>query len=100
MRRESAERVSFCPARMTWHQISWRRWMRALQRTLAILACLYLCVQTVSHTFHRWFEPRTSVLDKYDRPLAPEIDAAGSLDELVRRYEPLRRDVERLRAER
>jgi hypothetical protein len=50
--------------------------------------------------YHRWLEPRTSVLDKYDRPLAPEIDAALSLEELVRRYEPLRQEVERVRAER
>jgi hypothetical protein len=74
--------------------------MTALQRTLAILACLFLAVQTVRHAYLLWLEPRTSVLDKYDRPLRDEIAAAQSLDELLRRYEPVREQVDRIKAER
>jgi hypothetical protein len=74
--------------------------MKALQRTLAILACLFLIIQTVRHAYVLWLEPRNSVLDKYDRPLRDEIAAARSVDELVARYDPVRRDVDRVKAER
>jgi hypothetical protein len=74
--------------------------MKALHRTLAILASLFLVVQTVRHAYVLWLEPRVSVLDKFDRPLKDEIASAASVDELLRRYEPVRRDVDRIKAER
>ena len=74
--------------------------MKALQRTLAILASLFLGVQTVRHAYVLWLEPRTSLLDRYDQPLKDEIASAGSVDELVRRYEPARQEVDRIKAER
>ena len=74
--------------------------MKALQRSLAILACLFLVVQTVRHAYVLWLEPRESVLDKFDRPLKDEIAAARSLDQLVARYEPVRKEVDRVKAER
>lgn len=62
-----------------------------------------LVSQTVRHAYLLWLEPRTSVLDKYDQPLKNEIANALSLDELVRRYDPLRKQVdatrERMKAE-
>ena len=72
--------------------------MKALQRTLAILACLFLVVQTVRHAYVLWLEPRNSVLDKYDQPLRDEIAAARSVDELVARYDPIRKEVDRIKA--
>ena len=74
--------------------------MKTLQRTLGILACLFLTVQTVRHTYLLWFAPRTSALAKYDQPLAGEIGTAASLDELLRRYDPIRKEADRVRAER
>ena len=74
--------------------------MKGLTRTLAILASLFLIVQTFRHGYLLWLAPRTSVLAQYDRPMSSEIESAKSLDELVRRYDPLRKEVERLRAER
>lgn len=74
--------------------------MKALQRTLAILASLYLVVQTVRHAYLLWLEPRTSVLDKYDQPLKDEIAAAASVEALLGRYEPIRKEVDRIKAER
>ncbi len=74
--------------------------MKALLRTLAIVACLFLIGQTVRHAYMLWFEPRASVLDKYDKPLKDEIAAAASVDELLRRYEPVRKEADRVRAER
>jgi len=74
--------------------------MKSLHRTLTILACLCLVAQTVRHAYVLWLQPRTSVLDRFDRPLKGEIAAAGSLDELLRRYEPVRREADRIKAER
>jgi hypothetical protein len=74
--------------------------MKALLRTLAILASLFLGAQTIRHAYLLWLEPRTSVLDKYDQPLKGEIAAAASLDELLRRYDPVRKEVDRIKSER
>jgi len=74
--------------------------MKALQRTLAILAWLFLIVQTVRHAYVLRLEPRVSLLDKYDEPLKDEIAAAASVGELLKRYEPIRADVDRIKAER
>ena len=68
--------------------------MRALLKTLAIIAFLALASQTVRHAYMLWLEPRKSVLDKYDQPRKEEIAAAASLDELVRRYDPVRKQVD------
>lgn len=73
--------------------------MKALQRTLGMLASLYLVVQTVRHVYVLWLEPRSSVLDKYDQPLKDEIAAAASVDELLRRYDPVRKEADRIKAE-
>ena len=43
--------------------------MRALQKTLAIVAFLVLAPQTLRHAYMLWLEPRGSVLDKYDQPV-------------------------------
>jgi len=74
--------------------------VKTLQKTLAILACLFLQVQTVRHVYVLWFEPRGSVLDRFNQPLRDEIAAATSLEELLRRYEPSRKEVDRVKAER
>lgn len=73
--------------------------MNALQKTLAILAILVLVSQTVRHGYLRWFEPRGSVLDKYDQPLKGQIADAASLTELVLRYDTARKEVERAKQE-
>lgn len=74
--------------------------MNALLKTLAIAAFLALVSQTVRHAYILWLQPRASVLDKYDRPLRDEITSANSLDELVRRYDPIRKQVDQSRQER
>jgi hypothetical protein len=74
--------------------------MKTFLRVLAILASVFLLVQTVRHAYVRWLEPRTSVLDKYDQPLKDTIATAASLDELVRRYDPVRKEADRVKAER
>jgi hypothetical protein len=68
--------------------------MRALLKTLAIIAFLALASQTVRHAYMLWLEPRKSVLDKYDQPRKEEIAAVASLDELLRRYDPIRKQVD------
>ena len=73
--------------------------MRALQKTLALIAFLILVPQTVRHAYMLWLEPRGSVLDKYDQPMKGQIDAATSLDELLRRYDPVRKQVDSAKKE-
>jgi hypothetical protein len=73
--------------------------MNALQKTLAIIAMLSLVSQTIRHAYLLWVEPRGSVLDKYDQPLKNEITSATSLDELLRRYEPIRKQVDAAKEE-
>lgn len=70
--------------------------MKPLLKTLAILAFVALVVQTVRHAYMLWFEPRGSVLDKYDQPVKSEIGSAASLDELLRQYDPVRKQVDEL----
>lgn len=74
--------------------------MRALEKTIVVLAFLALISQSIRHAYMLWFEPRGSVLDKYDKPRKGEIEAAESLDELVLRYEPVRKQVDQIREER
>ena len=72
--------------------------MKALQKTLALIALVILTAQTVRHAYLLWVEPRGSVLDKYDQPLKADIAAAGSLDELLQRYDRARKEVDQARA--
>ncbi len=74
--------------------------LKALQRTLAILASLFLVVQTIRHAYILWLEPRNSVLDSYEQPLKDQIASAQSVDELVARYDPVRKEVDRIKAAR
>jgi hypothetical protein len=66
---------------------------------LAIFAFLILASQTVLHAYVLWLEPRTSVLDKYDQPLKDQIAAAASLDELVQRYDQVRKKADAAKQE-
>lgn len=74
--------------------------MNTLLKTLGIIALVVLTAQTIRHGYLLWFEPRGSVLDKYDQPMKDEISAATSLAELVAKYEPVRRQVDQIKAER
>jgi hypothetical protein len=70
--------------------------MKPLLKTLAIIAFVSLIVQTVRHAYMLWFEPRGSMLDKYDQPVKSEIASAVSLDQLLHRYDPVRKQVDEL----
>jgi hypothetical protein len=63
--------------------------MKGLQVTCFILAMLALTAQSFRDLFVKFFEPHTSVLDKYEKkPVDKEIQTAGSLQELLDKYEP------------
>ncbi|HEY6350269.1 MAG TPA: hypothetical protein VI636_12750 [Candidatus Angelobacter sp.] len=68
--------------------------MRGLEKTVVVLAFLALISQTIRHAYMLWFEPRGSVLDKFDKPVKKDIAAATSLDELARRYEVVRKQAD------
>lgn len=72
--------------------------MNALQKTLAVITFMVLATQTVRHTYLLWFEPKESVLDKY-QPLKGEIASIATLDELLRRYDETHKQVEAARQE-
>lgn len=74
--------------------------MKALEKTIVVLAFLALVSQTVRHAYMLWGEPRGSVLDKYDQPRKGEIGTATSLDELLRKYDSVRKQVDEARQER
>ncbi|HEY6969213.1 MAG TPA: hypothetical protein VJA94_08415 [Candidatus Angelobacter sp.] len=74
--------------------------MKTLEKTIVVLAFLALVSETIRHAYMLWFEPRGSVLDKYDQPRKGEINAATSLDELLRKYEPVRKQVDEARQQR
>ena len=67
--------------------------MRGLEKTIVVLAFLALISQTIRHAYMLWFEPRESVLDRFDKPKS-DIAAATSLDELVRHYEAAHKQAE------
>ena len=71
--------------------------MKILARTLAIVAFLVLGAQIVRHAYILWFEPRGSILDKYDQPLKGQITNARSLDELLSRYDPVHKEADQAR---
>lgn len=69
--------------------------MKGLEKTIVVLAFLALILQTIRHAY-MLFEPRQSVLDRFDKPKS-DIAAATSLDELVRRYEAAHQQAEEAR---
>ena len=74
--------------------------MRTIQRTLAVIAFLILATQTIRHAYLLWLEPRGSALDKYDQPLKGEISGAETLDQLLARYDAVKKEVEQADKER
>jgi hypothetical protein len=74
--------------------------MKYLERTLAIVALITMTVQTTRHVYVLWWEPKGSVLDRFDKPVLDQIAAAKTLEDLVRAYEPVRREAEQARASR
>jgi hypothetical protein len=74
--------------------------MKPVEKTFAILAVVILSTQTVRHGYRLWIEPRGSVLDKFDEPQGGPIRDAKSLDDLIGRYEPVRKEADRIRTER
>ncbi|HMF89937.1 MAG TPA: hypothetical protein VKL40_04785 [Candidatus Angelobacter sp.] len=73
--------------------------MNALQKTLAIIAFLALASQMVRHAYRLWLEPRGSALDKYEQPLKDDIARATSLEELLARYDKVRKEADEKRKE-
>jgi hypothetical protein len=74
--------------------------VNALQKTLVIIAFLVLAIQAIHLSYQLWLKAGKSVLDKYDEPLKREITGAKSLEELWRRYDPVRQAADQAREER
>ncbi|MBZ5530432.1 MAG: hypothetical protein LAO20_03285 [Acidobacteriia bacterium] len=73
--------------------------MKALQKTLAIIAFLFLATQTVRNAYALWMAPQSSVLDVFGRKTKSDIAKATSLDDLVTRYDAAHKEAEKKRQE-
>jgi hypothetical protein len=60
--------------------------MRPLRLTIFVLLLMAFGGQIVRHSYVRWFEPRASVLDKYESKAATEAKGARTLQELDKLY--------------
>jgi hypothetical protein len=73
--------------------------MRAFQRVVFIIGMFWLLTQTVRHIYVR-IEDRTSVLDQFNKtPTDDEVGKAKSLDELIAKYGPLKKQADTIRDE-
>jgi hypothetical protein len=72
--------------------------LKTTERVLAIIATLILLTQTIRHAYLLWFEPRASRLDRYDHPINNQISSATSLGELLKLYDPVKKEADRIRA--
>jgi hypothetical protein len=71
--------------------------MKALKITVFLLAVLVLTTQFARHIYVRYLEARGSVLDRYEQTETRKaIKGAGSLDELVSRYDAAKKRVDEL----
>lgn len=71
--------------------------MRILKIVALLVTVLLLSVQAVRHVCVAYFEPRTSVLDRFNETAAGKaVQQAKTLEELVARYEPARKRVDEL----
>src|SRR5437899_435591 len=67
--------------------------MEALKKTMFILALVAVTGYTIRHVYLKWFDPHTSVLDKYDKAITSEIKKANSLQQLEHLYSEAHRKV-------
>ena len=66
-------------------------------RLTALVTMFVLTTQGIRHMYVRYIEPRTSVLDRFEKTdTGKAIAQADSLDELVSRYEPAHKTVKTL----
>jgi len=73
--------------------------METIRKWLAVIAMIVLIGTIARDVYVRWIEPRGSVLDKYREPVEDQIAKAGSLEELVRLFEPAHAKVEQAEKE-
>jgi hypothetical protein len=67
--------------------------MEALKKTMFMLALISVTGYTIRHIYSKWFDHRTSVLEKYDSPTTDKIKKAGSLHELEAMYAKVHQQV-------
>lgn len=71
--------------------------MKTLRIVICILAMLVLATQAIRHVYVRFIEPRTSVLDRYEKTETQQaIQSAGSLRDLVARYDKAKKITDEL----
>ena len=71
--------------------------MKILRIIVFVLAMLVLLTQAARHVYVQYLEPRTSVLDKFEKTEAKKIiQSAMAISDLLVKYEPARKRVDQL----
>ncbi|MBU1043940.1 MAG: hypothetical protein KJ915_06030 [Candidatus Omnitrophica bacterium] len=61
--------------------------MRNFQKVLFIIALLFLSTQTFRHVYTKWFEPKESILVKYNEDVEKDIAKSKDIKELLALYD-------------
>jgi hypothetical protein len=72
--------------------------VKALQTTCFILVLLILLTQSGRHFYVKYLGQTSSILDRYKEEINKEIKEAGFLEDLVAKYDPAKKQVEKLDA--
>lgn len=70
--------------------------MRAAKITFFIILTAIITIQTISHFYVKFLDPRKSILDKYKKDVEKKIDGIKSLDELESLYAEQINDIDNL----
>jgi hypothetical protein len=62
-------------------------------RTSFAIGMIVFFIWTINLSYHRWFEAKESVLDKYAEPAEESAFTSDSLDELERKYAELHKKI-------
>jgi hypothetical protein len=62
-------------------------------RVLFVIGMIILCAWIIHHSYNQWFQSEKSVLDKYKEQADEDLIKAGSLDDLLRKYDEAHKKV-------
>jgi len=70
--------------------------VKTFERVLFLIGFLFIDVYTTRHIYHLWLAPTSSVLDEFKGEAQGAIDSATELQDLLKRYRPVRETVRKL----
>lgn len=70
--------------------------MKTFERVLFLIGFLFIDIYTTRHIYHLWLAPTSSVLDEFRGQTQNAIETANQLDDLLKKYRPVRDAVRKL----